>query len=121
VGGGSDLAERSAVVSGARVVVVAELAALDVGHVAQEHEHEQLAGGGGRRALHVGCGGRRARHAADDARLEVVAVLHEAAGAELEVVAIRGGGGGGHEEGAASRRQPSSRSRASSSRSRSAC
>jgi hypothetical protein len=57
----------SAVVGGSRVAVVAELAALDVGHVAQEH----------------------------DARLKVVAVLHEvAAGAELEVVAYRGGGVG---------------------------
>jgi hypothetical protein len=36
-GGGGDLAE-SAVVSGSRVAVVAELAALDVGHVAQEHD-----------------------------------------------------------------------------------
>ena len=59
------------------MAVVDELAAVDVGQVAQEHDTA------------------RARHAAVDARLAVVAERHEVAtGAELEVVADRGGGGG---------------------------
>jgi hypothetical protein len=37
-GGGGDLAERSAVVSGSRVAVVAKLATLDIAHVALEHD-----------------------------------------------------------------------------------